>query len=118
MSCTVDEHVELLDRDRVAAHRHGEHTHHRVGGIARTGLAETAAVVVEARVARRPAFEIRIVVHLTGEVVERIDGGALLPWQGDESPVEVGRLATRHVLTESLRGAHAGKRGGVKHAGL
>ncbi len=111
----VDEHLELLDRDRVAAHGQREHPHHGIGGIARARVVETATMMLETRMPRLAPREVRIVVHLAREVVQRVDGDALLARQRDEPPVEVGGLAPRHVLAEALGRAHVGKRRSVNH---
>ena len=70
-------------------------------------------MMLEALVARRATVEIGIVVHLPRKVVERVDRGALPAWQRDETPVEVGRLAARHVLAVALQRAHVAGSVGV-----
>ena len=73
----VDEHVQLGERNRITAHRDREQSHHRVGAVAGPRLAKTAAMMLETVVARRATVEIGVVVDLTREVVQRVDGRAL-----------------------------------------
>ncbi len=112
---TVDEHVQLGQWDRVAAHRDREQSHHRIGAVAGTGVAEPATMVLEALIARGASVEVSVVVDLPCEVVERVDRGALMAWQRDESPVEVGGFAACHVLAVTLQRTDAARRRRVKH---
>ena len=73
----VDEHVELGERNRIPAHRDSQQSHHRIRAVAGARFAKTAAMMLETVVARRATVKIGVVVDLTREVVQRVDGGAL-----------------------------------------
>src|SRR5262249_52116292 len=96
-------------------HRPRQHHRHRVGPPALDALAGPHAVPLQTGLQVRPPGRVRLVVDLAREVVEGVDRHPLVGWERDEAPVEVLRLAARHLLAVPLGLAEAWSRSRADH---